>query len=353
MKKLTLFFALTTLALGTICALQWRKLATQQTQLASLRSEAEVQTQNLEELKTVQQQAEAQRTELVRQTQEQAAQLHQAKEAAKAQAAALRSATVNPASSAPPVTKAEGDKTGFGNIFSKMMQDPEAKKFMRQQQRVMVEQLYTPLIKQLGLSSDEADKFKTLITDNMAKGAEKASSMFSGDAATNRAAMFSGMADEQKNLDQELKNLLGDTGFKQYQDYQQTVGERTQLNQFKQQLATDNPLSDQQTDALLALMKDEKKKIATTAGLDSPGKNQDQAKLEAMLSDDQTGKLMQSQETINQNVFQRARDFLSPEQLDAFGKFQTNQLGMMRMGMSMARKFLTPAKSDPAAGTSN
>jgi len=32
--------------------------------------------------------------------------------------------------------------------------------------------------------------------------------------------------------------------------------------------------------------------------------------------------------------------------LGAFGKFQTNQLQMMRMGMSMARKFITPEKTD-------
>jgi len=37
--------------------------------------------------------------------------------------------------------------------------------------------------------------------------------------------------------------------------------------------------------------------------------------------------------------------------LDAFARFQTNQLQMMRMGMSMARKMFAPETSEGAATT--
>jgi hypothetical protein len=53
---------------------------------------------------------------------------------------------------------------------------------------------------------------------------------------------------------------------------------------------------------------------------------------------------MESQETINQRVYDRARNLLTPAQLDSFGTFQTNQLQMMRMGMSMAKKMFAPGK---------
>ena len=48
---------------------------------------------------------------------------------------------------------------------------------------------------------------------------------------------------------------------------------------------------------------------------------------------------------MNQRVYERAKAVLSPEQLNGFGRFQTNQLQMMRMGMTMARKFLGPDNS--------
>lgn len=71
--------------------------------------------------------------------------------------------------------------------------------------------------------------------------------------------------------------------------------------------------------------------------------------MEAMFSGDATEKLLQSQESINQRVYERAGELLSETQLAAFGKFQTNQLQMMRMGMNMARKFMTPDSSGGAA----
>jgi hypothetical protein len=58
-------------------------------------------------------------------------------------------------------------------------------------------------------------------------------------------------------------------------------------------------------------------------------------------------KLMQTQETVNQHVYERAKEVLSENQLSSFGKFQTNQLQMMRMGMSMAKKFMSPEQPAP------
>ena len=47
---------------------------------------------------------------------------------------------------------------------------------------------------------------------------------------------------------------------------------------------------------------------------------------------------------MNQRVYERAKDLLSPEQLNAFAKFQTNQTQMLRMGLTMARKMMPPDK---------
>ena len=38
---------------------------------------------------------------------------------------------------------------------------------------------------------------------------------------------------------------------------------------------------------------------------------------------------------------QKAADFLSPDQLASLGTFQTNMIGMERMGMNMKEKFLS------------
>jgi hypothetical protein len=346
MKKLALFLGVVTLALGVVCLVQQRQLDRRQTQLASLQGEMEQTSRQLETLQGLQKRSESQKQELLRQTDELAAQLL-ARQAAETKAAA--SAATNPPAAAE-AEKADKNTGGFGKLLSKMMEDPNTRKFIRDQQRQMMDQLYSPLVKQMGLTPEEADRFKDLLADNMMKGADKASALFGGDSLTNRVEMAKTMAAEQKNFDDQVKDFLGDARYAQYKDFQQTAGERTQLNLFKQQTAgSDNPLSDQQTEQLLAFMKEEKQNVAATTGQPLPGTGQDGANLQAMLSDEQTEKLLQSQEAVNQRVYERARGVLAPDQLDAFAKFQTNQLQMMRLGMSMARKFLTPDKTEPGA----
>ncbi len=85
-------------------------------------------------------------------------------------------------------------------------------------------------------------------------------------------------------------------------------------------------------------MRQEKKNLTATKGTEFPG--QKPGDMEALMKEGQLEKLMEAQAGVNQNVYSRASEILSPEQLASFGKFQTNQLMMTRMGLSMARKFM-------------
>jgi len=80
----------------------------------------------------------------------------------------------------------------------------------------------------------------------------------------------------------------------------------------------------------------------TLSGLSGNGK----AMLDALGSDESIEKLIQAQNDLNDRVYQRANEVLSPDQLSAFGTFQTNQAALMRMGVTMARKMFGPGKTD-------
>jgi hypothetical protein len=349
-SSLTLFLAVATITLGVVCAVQSRKSTRQQTELASLRGELDEKAQQIEALQTAQKRSDRQRHELTAQADELAAHL-QARQLTETNVIALTPTNPPPAS--------EGEKPqdqkkgGFGNMFSKMMQDPDTRQLVRETQRIMTDQLYTPLIKKLGLTPDEATKFKDLLADNMMNAAEKASSMFGGLASTNRAEMLTALTADQTNFDEQVKAFLGDARYAQYKDYQETTAERMQLNAFKQQAGSDYNLDDQQTEALLTFMKEEQKNVAATTGLPLGDAAKDPARLQALLSDDKVGELLQAQETIGQRVYERARTVLSPDQLEAFGKFQTNQIQMMRMGMNMARKMFAPDQAAAGAAPPN
>jgi hypothetical protein len=152
---------------------------------------------------------------------------------------------------------------------------------------MMMDSLYGPLVKQLGLSPEAADKFKDMMADNALKASDKVGSLFGGQSSANPSDLAASAAADQKSAEDEMKAFLGDAGFAQYQDYQQTVADRMQLAAFKQQTAgTDSPLTDQQTDQLLAFMKEEKQNLAANTGQTPPGGAQGQAHPLGMLTDE-------------------------------------------------------------------
>jgi len=343
-STLTLFLAVATITLGVVCVMQTRKFAGQQTQLVTLRTELDDKAQQVETLQASQKRSDQQRHELMSQAEEMAAQLtaHQAAET---------NAMVVAMPSPPPVSngeKSDDGKGGFGKMLSKMMQDPDTRKFIHDQQRMMMDQMYAPLVKQMGMTPDEATKFKDLLADNTMKGAEAATSLMGGGASTNRTEAMASLTAGQKTLDEQLKAMLGDDRYAQYKDYQETVGERTLLNQFKLQAGSDYNLNDQQTEAMLTFMKEEQKSVAATTGLPLGETDKDPAKLQALFSGDKVDQLIAAQDTVGQRVYERARTILSPDQLDTWGKYQTNRMQMMRMGMNMAKKMFAP--DDSAAG---
>lgn len=333
---LIIVFAATALALGVLCVTQWQRFKRQEIQMASLRVELDQQAQQLAEEQAAKSLVDKQRRELLDQVGDLASKL-QSTQQATAHSLQRQSGEV-----AAPESKAGKKESPFGSLLAKMMEDPDTRKMIREQQRMMLNQLYDPLIKRMNLTPEEADQFKDLLSDNMVQNSEKAMSLMDA-SSTNRAAMAGMMAEAQKAFDEQIRGFLGESRYAQYQDYQQTVGERTQLTQFQQQFAgSENALTDSQIEQVLQFMKEEKQQVATASGQPAPGPAQDAANLEAMLSGGGLENLLANQEAVNQRVYERAAGVLAENQLVAFGKFQTNQLQMMRMGMNMARKLMAP-----------
>src|ERR1035437_2508577 len=255
--------AATTVTLAAVCIVQTQKFSGQQTQLTSLKAEVDEKAQQVEALQAAQKRSDQQRHELMAQAEELAGQL-QARQLAETNVIAETPAPPPPVAES---AKPDDGKGGLGKMLAKMMEDPDTRKMIRDQQRLMMDQMYSPLVKKMGLTPDEAGQFKDLLADNAMKAAEKATSMFGGLGSTNSADALKAMASEQKTFDGQVKALLGDDRYAQSQDYQETVAERTLLNQFKQQAGSDYNLNDQQPEALLTFMKEEQKSVAASTGL--------------------------------------------------------------------------------------
>ncbi|MHC1770046.1 MAG: hypothetical protein AB9869_38150 [Verrucomicrobiia bacterium] len=324
--------------LGLVCVLQFRKASEHQAQIAALNSALDQQKDRVRDLETAKQHLNQQRSDLLDQAEQQAAELSR-------QIAAAPPPALTPGAQ-PGKTEARPEQAGFGQMISKMLDDPETRGFLREQQKMMMDQLYGPLIKKMDLTPDEATKFKNFLLETAMKSTERASSLLG--PSTNRMAAVAQIAADRAATDAQLKELLGDQRYAQYKDYEQTAGERMQLNQFRQQFGAGSlPLTEDQTEQLLGFMKEEKQTMASV-GHPTVGTGQPGGEMEAILSEDRSESMLQSQEYVNERVYERAKTVLSDDQLSAFGKFQSNQLQMMRVGVGMARKFFAPEASQPA-----
>jgi len=220
---------------------------------------------------------------------------------------------------------------GMSGMLSKMMKDPAMKDMMRAQQKLM----YGGLAKDLNLTPDQDKKLTELLLDQQMQAVDHAPSLFSKDGETSATNLLTAFADQQKQSEENIKGLLGEEKFGQYQDYQKTLAERMQINLFKQQLEDgESPLRDEQVKQLMSAIREERDRNPPAI---SPDLKPD-ANFEKMLSGDVMEKQMQWQEEMNQRVLERAGQILTPEQLKAYSDFQKQQLAMQRLGAKMARE---------------
>ncbi len=228
-----------------------------------------------------------------------------------------------------------GGGQGMGEMFEKMMSDPAMKEMIRSQQKTMMKSMYGSLFKELNLPAEQQKKLTELLLDAQMSSVENMGDLFKseGDARTNA---INAVAEKQKATQEQIKALLGDEKYAQYEDYQKTLGDRMVLNQFQQQSAgTETELRDDQMQRLVALIKEERARTPPIFDED-PGKTAEN--LQKVFDTELFDKQMKWQEELNKRVLGRAGGLLTPEQLKEYAEFQESQFNMMKLSMKMARE---------------
>ena len=225
---------------------------------------------------------------------------------------------------------AEGG-AAMGKMLGNMLKDPEMRKAMEQQQRMGMDMIYGGLMKQLQLSPEQEKKFKDMLLAQQMENLSQAGAMFDGDA-TDRAKVAQELAAKRVENEEKIKELLGEEKFAEYQDYNQTMGERMMLDQF----ARSTDVSAEQSAQLLAIMREEKKNMQINLGNQATDPTQDWQAV--LASEDATAKLFSQQREVNQRVLERAGQILNAEQMEKFSETLKSQEAMQEAGMKMAQQ---------------
>ena len=223
---------------------------------------------------------------------------------------------------------------GFMKGLAKMFTDPKMKGAMRAQQSTMVSMMYGDFAKELGLAPDVARQVLALIGDRQADMAEKGMAALGKDPK-DMAQVGKDTESLKSTYDDQIKAILGEDGFKKFQQYEKTIGERAVLDQIQRQLsASGNPIDPAQTKGLLTIMTEERAKTPNALG---PGGDTG-AQMKLMQNDQAIDAWMKSQEDFNNRVLARARTVLTPDQMLSFEAAQKQQLEMQKMGVQMSKE---------------
>jgi hypothetical protein len=228
------------------------------------------------------------------------------------------------------------------HAMAAMFKDPKMREMIKSQQKAamgpIISQQYGDLFKQLNLSPDQASGLKDLLQKKLLAGADAGLSLMDDSLdASQRADLAKQMKAETDDVDNEIKQFLGDDNYKALQSYEKTVPDRMTVNQFNNQFSgTDNALSPEQQQQLVQAMSEARNGFNWTSGLNqsNPGMNGDMA---ALLTDENLEKFDREREQFDQQFLQRAGQILTPAQLKAFEEFQINQRKMQEAGLKMAQ----------------
>ncbi|MEO7588268.1 MAG: carbohydrate ABC transporter permease [Arachnia sp.] len=157
----------------------------------------------------------------------------------------------------PPGGRRGGNRNTMANNFIAMMDKPEIQKLMAIQQRASLDAHYAGLFKSLNLSPAQLEQFKNLLVEKQAALTDAlAAARAQGINPRTDAEDFQKLiASAQADADNNIKATLGDAGYAQYQQYQQTVPQRNVVNQLAQSLSyTSSPLSDSQSQQLVSIL---------------------------------------------------------------------------------------------------
>lgn len=223
-----------------------------------------------------------------------------------------------------------------------MFKDPAMKDMIKSQQKAyigpMIDKMYGSFFQQFNLTPEQTAYLKDLIQKKMLVASDLGMSMLDGSADASKQAELRKQIKEQTDaVDSQIKQFLGDDNYKQFQDYEKSTADRMQVSQFQDQFAgTATALSPDQQQQLIQAMADERNNFKWTTDFSNP--NAAGTDVASMFTDEKVNQFAQQREQLDQQVIERARQILTPEQLTQFEAFQKAQRELQVNGMKMAAK---------------
>lgn len=224
--------------------------------------------------------------------------------------------------------------------FLGMLNNPQAQQLMAIQMKGMLDARYAALFKSLNLTPQQVDQFKNLMVQKQQAmmDAVAAAREQGIDPRTDPAGFKQALVEAQASTNDQIKTALGDAGYAQYQQYEQTLPQRNTVNQLQQSLSyTPTPLTDDQANQLVQV-------LAQNSPAGTGGGNLFASLRAGPGGLNQTG-------PVTAAALTQAQGVLSAPQIQALQQIQQQQAAQAQMQQMLRASFGPNAAPAAAAGT--
>jgi hypothetical protein len=157
-----------------------------------------------------------------------------------------------------------GDPRGRGASFTQqanairdLVNKPEVQAMINLQQKAAIDARYAALFSNMNLAPEQVDRLKTLLAERSTTIQDVMSAARDQgiDPRENPAAFRKLIADAQNEINNSIKSVIGDQGFAQLTNYEQTLPQRNLVNELQQRLSyTSTPLTSTQAEQLVQIL---------------------------------------------------------------------------------------------------
>lgn len=223
----------------------------------------------------------------------------------------------------PPETGIE-QKIINDHVLAQLIASPEMKKAMRAQQHLIIEKSYRNFLKQVDISSQEKEDLMELMSKDQMQEFELVQHLFS--RQSNKESK------QDDTIKEEIKTILSEGKYIQYQTYQKTIPERMTVEEFVNQMSSsDVPLQLSQKESLTQILVE--KYEYNPLNRMSPSKA-----LGAMLESEKTmNDYFAKQRSLNEQILLRAQTILNESQLKRFKVYQDHLLTEQEANLKMLK----------------
>jgi hypothetical protein len=236
---------------------------------------------------------------------------------------------------------------GRWGAFANLASNPEFQKLMAIEMKGRLSQTYGSLFKSLNLNPDQLAQFQSLLADKQQAMVDvmQAAREQGINPRTDPDGFKTLMNQAIAQTDQSIQQALGDAGFQQYQQYQQTLPERNVVNSLQQSLSyTQTPLTEDQANQVIALLAQNQPQRAGngTAGITNGGEAAGGPGIMSLLNGGGTAR-------VTSDALTQAAGVLSAPQVSALQQIQLQQQAQQQMQQLMRSANQGTGGNAPAA----